>query len=272
MFYIIASTSKPLPSRDRLIAACEARNVPYEVLDPVLSDPASMSLSENDSFYRVSVTKRASHLDIYMTKMGCKSVRISDFVKLDAIERDLLCTQNNILTIPTVYFPVLKQDELEKQVTSIGGFPVVIKEMGSSNGRGVMKVDSMSSLLSILRTVISTAKGNVFLKKYVEHNEQARIVVLGDTVIGEQAHIKEGDEVILNTGVHALQNKEYSSDIREMAILATKTLGLRFAGVDILIGSDGKNYLAEVNMPCDFSYVEDATGVDIAGEIVEFLN
>ncbi len=109
MFYIIASTNKPLPSRDRLMAACEARKVEYEVLDPLQSDPATMNLSGKDSFYRVSVTKRASHLDVYMTKMGCKSVRISDFVKLDAIERDLLCARKGILTIPTVYFPVLKQ-------------------------------------------------------------------------------------------------------------------------------------------------------------------
>jgi hypothetical protein len=38
------------------------------------------------------------------------------------------------------------------------------------------------------------------------------------------------------------------------------------------VGNDGKNYLAEVNMPCAFTYVEDVAGVDIAGKIVEFLN
>ena len=47
---------------------------------------------------------------------------------------------------------------------------------------------------------------------------------------------------------------------------------LSFAGVDILVGNDGSNYLAEVNMRPAFSYVEDISDVDIAGKIVEFLN
>lgn len=136
-----------------------------------------------------------------------------------------------------------------------------------------MKIDSMSSLLSILRTVIDRASGRVFLKKYIEHDEQARIIVLGGKVVGEKANIKVGEEIVLNAGVDFVQQKRsYSTAVRGMAIMATKVLGLSFGGVDILIGKDGKNYLAEVNMPCAFKYVEDVAGVDIASQIVAFLN
>ncbi len=273
MFYIISSIGDFEVARERLVSACLKRGVEYEVLDPLRFDPRERNFSASDSFYRISLTSRAKTLDIYLTKMKCRSLKVPNFVRLDTIERDIICAESGITCIPTIYFPVLEPIRLLKQVESLGGFPVIVKEMGSSSGGGIMKVDSMSSLLSILRTVIDRASGKVFLKKYIEHDEQARIIVLGEKVIGEKGNIKVGEEVVLNTGVDFTQVKrDYSLEIKEMAIKAVKVLGLSFGGVDILIGKDGKNYLAEVNMPCAFKYVEDVAGVDIAGQIVDFLN
>lgn len=273
MFYIISSISDFEVARDRLIVACVKQGVKYEVLDPLRFDPRERSFSDKDSFYRISLTNRAKSLDIYLTKMGCRSLKVSNFVRLDTIERDFMCAEAKITCIPTIYFPVLEPERLVNQVESLGGFPIIVKEMGSSSGGGIMKIDSMSSLLSILRTVIDRANGKVFLKKYIEHDEQARIIVLDGKVVGEKGNTKSGEDIVLNTGIDFTQVKrEYSKDIKNMAIKAVKTLGLSFGGVDILIGKDGTNYLAEVNMPCAFKYVEDVAGVDIAGQIVEFLN
>ena len=273
MFYIISSTSDFEVARERLIAACTVKKVKYRVLDPLRFDPRESKFSREDSFYRISLTNRAKMLDIYLTKMGCRSLRVANFTRLDTIERDFMCAEAGIECIPTIYFPVLEPVGLAKQVESLGGFPIIVKEMGSSSGGGIMKIDSMSSLLSILRNVIDRASGKVFLKKYIEHDEQARIIVLGKKVIGEKGNIKVGEEVVLNTGVNFTQVKRsFSTEIKNMAIKAVQVLGLSFGGVDILIGKDGKNYLAEVNMPCAFKYVEDVSGVDIAGQIVEFLN
>lgn len=273
MFYIISSISEFEVGRERLISACLKRQVEFEVLDPLRFDPRERSFSAKDSFYRISLTNRAKSLDIYLTKMKCRSLKVPNFVRLDTIERDLMCVEAGIVCIPTIYFPVLEPMRLIKQVESLGGFPIIVKEMGSSSGSGIMKVDSMSSLLSILRTVIERASGKVFLKKYIAHDEQARIVVLGDKVVGEKGNIRTGDEIVLNTGVNFTEEKRsYPEKVKQMAIKAVATLGLSFGGVDILIGKDGNNYLAEVNMPCAFKYVEDVAGVDIAGKIVEFLN
>lgn len=273
MFYIISSTSDYEVARERLVEACVKQKVKYEVIDPLRFDPRERSFSSKDSFYRISLTNRAKSLDIYLTKMGCRSLKVPNFVRLDTIERDLMCREAGIECIPTIYFPVLDATRLDEQVKSLGGFPIIVKEMGSSSGGGIMKIDSMSSLLSILRTVIERASGKVFLKKYIEHDEQARIVVLGGKVVGEKGNVKVGEEIVLNTGMNFTQVKrDYPIEVKEMAIKAVETLGLSFGGVDILIGKDGKNYLAEVNMPCAFKYVEDVAGVDIAGQIVDFLN
>lgn len=277
MFYIISTKSETSPSREKLVVACVKTNIEYTLVDPLFFDPTKYNLTKTDSFYRIADSLRARQLDIYFTKMECKSVKIIDvgidFTMLDAIDRDSLCMAQGVECIPTVYFPVLDQDVLGGQVESLGGFPIIIKEMGSLGGKGIMKVDSMSSLLSILRTVIANATGDVVLKKYIMHDEQARIIVLDGKVVGEKGNVKRGHDVVLNAGTHFVQEKrEYSEDIKQMAIEAASAVRLNFAGVDILIGNDGVNYLAEVNMRPAFSYVEDLAHVDIAGKIVEFLN
>jgi biotin carboxylase len=277
MFYILSTLHEPSPSRDRLAAVCLRRGVRYTLVDPLTFDPTSVDLSAKDSFYRIADSLRARQLDIYFTKMQCRSVKIIDshldFTMLDTMERDRLCLKAGIACIPTIYFPILDPTLLIAQVESLGGFPIIIKEMGSLGGKGIMKVDSISSLLSILRNVIAAASGDIVLKKYIEHDEQARIIVLNGQVIGEKANIKNGHDVVLNAGTHfAQERRTYSADIHTMAIAAAKAVKLSFAGVDILIGLDGKNYLAEVNMRPAFSYVEEIADVDIAGKIVDFLN
>ena len=275
MFYIISTNT--LDATKRLIDACEKRNINYQLLNPLTFDLNKNNFSDKDSFYRVSRIKRARLLDDYLVDKGCVTVKKQEskknFSRLNTIEQNELCEKQGIKCIPTIYFPVLNQNILLKQVENLNGFPVIVKEMGSSNGGGVMKIDSISSLLSILNIVLHSARGDVVLKKYIEHDEQARIVVLNGVVVGEKANLRNSDDVIIGgAGTRFIsEKKEYPKEIREMAIKAVEALGLNFGGVDILIGKDGKNYLAEVNMPCAFTYVEDVAGIDIAGKIVEFL-
>lgn len=277
MFYIISTLTEQSPSREKLVKACQLRAIPFTLCNPNTFDPTQSKFTAKDSFYRIADSLRARQLDIYLTKMNCRSVKYPglqlDFTMLDTIDRDVLCMAEGIECIPTIYFPVLEPNALGKQVEVLGGFPIIIKEMGSLGGKGVMKIDSMSSLLSVLRNVIANASDDVVLKKYIEHDEQARIIVLNGVVVGEKSNVKNGHDVVLNADTNFVQQKrEYSEEIRSMAVRATAAVRLSFAGVDILVGKDGKNYLAEVNMRPAYSYVEDLAGVDIAGKIVEFLN
>jgi ribosomal protein S6--L-glutamate ligase len=57
---------------------------------------------------------------------------------------------------------------------------------------------------------------------------------------------------------------------KEMAIMAAKALGLDIAGVDMLQSARGPLVL-EVNSSPGLKGVEAATGVDVAGKIIEFI-
>ncbi len=61
-----------------------------------------------------------------------------------------------------------------------------------------------------------------------------------------------------------------SPDERRTAVAAARTLGLKVAGVDML-RSDHGPVVMEVNSSPGLEGIETATGVDVAGAIIEFL-
>ncbi|PSR06586.1 MAG: 30S ribosomal protein S6--L-glutamate ligase, partial [Bacteroidetes bacterium] len=61
-----------------------------------------------------------------------------------------------------------------------------------------------------------------------------------------------------------------SSIEKKTAVAATKSLGLNIAGVDMLRSERGPLVL-EVNSSPGFEGVENVTGVDVAGKIIEFI-
>ena len=60
------------------------------------------------------------------------------------------------------------------------------------HGVGVMKIDSRESFSSII-DYLQTKDDTFILRQFIEHSEQARIVVLGDQVISSHANMTSGD-------------------------------------------------------------------------------
>src|SRR5690606_17565653 len=63
---------------------------------------------------------------------------------------------------------------------------------------------------------------------------------------------------------------ELSSDYAETAVRAAQIMGLRVAGVDMLEGNDGPQVM-EVNSSPGLEGIEKATGLDVAGAIIDYI-
>ena len=57
----------------------------------------------------------------------------------------------------------------------------------------------------------------------------------------------------------------------EMAIEAANTLGLDFAGVDVMVKKDGSPIICEVNSNPHFQSTIDCTGINVAEYIIEHI-
>ena len=62
-----------------------------------------------------------------------------------------------------------------------------------------------------------------------------------------------------------------SPPLAHLALDAAKAVGLEIAGVDLIIDRDHKIDVIEVNYSPGFQGLEAATGLDIAGKIVDYL-
>lgn len=171
--------------------------------------------------------------------------------------------------------PALETEALLEALFSSGGsFPVVVKPLFGSQGRGVHCFKTLKALDSYLKTTYLSAEPTliqVFLThpdKKAEHGRDIRCLVVGDEVvasIGRQS--KPGEfRANLHLGGQAFTlNPNKERDF--LALTAAKALGLSVAGIDLLETDSGLVVL-EVNASPGLLGVETATGVNVAGTII----
>lgn len=149
-------------------------------------------------------------------------------------------------------------------------FPVIVKEAFGSFGKQVYKADNIDQLIKI----ISSFENRPFLiQEFIKSSvgKDIRINVVGDKVVACMLRYNENDfrANISNGG----KMKKYtpSSAEEEMAIKASKALGLDFGGIDILFGED-EPIFCEANSNAHFKNIYDCTGINVAEHIIEYIS
>ena len=153
------------------------------------------------------------------------------------------------------------------------GRDVVIKPIFGSEGRGLLRVSDRE----LARRAFSTLErlGSVlYAQKMVRHpGYDLRVFVLGGRVLGViRRHAPEGDwRTNIAVGGRA-EAFSLERDIEELALQAATAVGAPLAGVDLLPDLDrGGLVVVEVNAVPGWRALAQATGVDVASEILTYL-
>jgi glutathione synthase/RimK-type ligase-like ATP-grasp enzyme len=184
--------------------------------------------------------------------------------------------QLGIPAIPTILldgvFVEQSDDEIARRVQTIGGFPVILKQVGLSHGAGVQKIDSMRQLRDVLRTVDGRDIQKYALRQYLAVYRHARLVVLDGRVIDSIEYIVPEDDFRTNAGTVSVVPQKFDVEVEKAAIDTVNSLAAVMGGVDILIDVATQTpYVAECNSPCNFWRNQNTTGVPIAEKIIEYL-
>lgn len=162
--------------------------------------------------------------------------------------------------------------DTEDLIEMVGGAPLVIKLLEGTQGIGVVLGETHSSAKSVIEA-FHGVNANILVQEYVKEAKgvDLRCFVIGGKVIGAMMRKGAPDEFRsnLHRGGSATVVK-ITPEERSTAIRAAKTLGLNVAGVDLLRSNHGP-VVMEVNSSPGLEGIEKATGIDIAGEIVKFL-
>jgi ribosomal protein S6--L-glutamate ligase len=219
-----------------------------------------------------------------------------NFFVVNTLDSILACenkfTTSKILMdagIPVPKMAIIENDEaIDTAVKEIGGkFPVVLKMLSGSHGIGVSIVESLASLKSVLQTLWKIdPKLEVLIQEKIDSEYDLRIHVLtkrfnsptpSDTdsvLLGYMRRNRVKKDFRTNYSLGGTVEKtKVTPEQEKIAIEAAKAVGCNWCGVDLIVDKKtGKNYVLEVNSSPGTQGLKKATGVDVVGDIVDFIS
>jgi ribosomal protein S6--L-glutamate ligase len=136
----------------------------------------------------------------------------------------------------------------------------------------VILAESNKVAEAIIET-LQSARQNVLIQKFVAESKgkDVRAFVVGDQVVAAMRRVAQGQEFRSNVHRGGMTEAiKLDENYERTAIRAAQIIGLRVAGVDMLEGVDGPQIM-EVNSSPGLEGIETATGMDIAGAIVDYM-
>lgn len=144
----------------------------------------------------------------------------------------------------------------------------VLKPIYGSLGEGLLRLDR-SVDDGFLRRALRA--GPLYLQEYLPNGARdLRILVVGEEVLGAiyreappgewRANLSQGARCVACVP---------PAEAADAAVRATRLLGLDYAGVDLIAGPNGWNVI-EVNGSPGWQALAEATGLDVAGALVDY--
>ena len=159
----------------------------------------------------------------------------------------------------------------EDVIKEVGGTPCVIKLLEGTQGRGVILAETAASAKSIIEA-FSAANMNILVQEYIKEagGNDIRVLVIGGKVVASMMRSGKMGEFRANLHRGGKAEAVVVSEDERTAVRSAEVLGLNVAGVDLLRSNRGP-MVVEVNSSPGIEGMEQASGTDVAGAMIEFL-
>ena len=154
----------------------------------------------------------------------------------------------------------------------VGGAPLVIKLLESTQGVGVVLAETNKAAESVI-SAFKSLKANILVQEFIKEakGEDLRAFVVDGKVVSSMKRTATEDEFRANLHLGGTCSVvKLTVEEKKMAVHAAKALGLLVAGVDIIRSKNGPKLL-EVNSSPGLEGIEYTTGEDIAGLMIEAI-
>ena len=209
----------------------------------------------------------------HFERMGVPVINSSDAIDnvKDKLYSHQILAQSN-LDIPKTM--LLKHPIDVEFVEKHIGFPVIVKKISGSYGRGVFLAETKKQLNQLVTMAELTKKSyDIIIQEFVKDTwgKDLRVMVVNNKVIGCMMRQATDDDFRANItrGGEGFPY-EVNEQIDWLSVESSKALGLDIAGVDLLFQNGGYK-ICEVNSNPGFEGMEQFTKKNIAGEIVSFI-
>ncbi|MEG3436189.1 30S ribosomal protein S6--L-glutamate ligase [Pannus brasiliensis CCIBt3594] len=189
--------------------------------------------------------------------------------------RDKLCCLQILaregIGLPVTGFAHAIEDS-DGLIETVGGAPLVIKFLEGSRGIGVVLAETHPAARSAIEA-FRLLDANILVQEFIEEaaGEDLRCLVVDGKVVA--AMKRRGVDGDFRSNLHRGGRAEkvtLSPEEGDIAVRAANAMGLRVAGVDLLRSKRGPVAI-EVNSSPGLEGIEATTGVDVAGNIIDFV-
>ena len=282
----ILSRNSSLYSTRRIVEACRNRGHEPVVLDvlrcymnitshrPTIHykgaelenfDAVIPRIGASVTFYGTAVLRQFEMMGVYPLNESVAITRARD--KLRALQ--LLARKG--IGLPVTGF-AHKPDDIEDLIAMVGGAPLVIKLLEGTQGIGVVLAETKQAAESVIEAFMGL-KTNILAQEFIAEAKGAdlRCFVIGEKVVASMK--RQGKEGEFRSNLHrggTASLVRITPEERSTAVRAARTMGLNVAGVDILRSNHGP-VVMEVNSSPGLEGIETASGKDVAGQMVQFI-
>ena len=216
------------------------------------------------TFYGTAVVRQFEMMGVFPVNESQAISRARD--KLRCLQ--LLAREG--IGLPVTGFARSTRDT-EGLINLVGGAPLVIKLLEGTQGIGVVLAETKKAAQSVIEA-FRGLNANILVQEFIKEAGGAdiRCFVVGRRVIASM--MRRGAPGEFRSNLHrggSAEKARITPEERSTAVRAARTMGLNVAGVDLLRSNHGP-VVMEVNSSPGLEGIEGATGVDVAGKIIEF--
>jgi ribosomal protein S6--L-glutamate ligase len=282
----ILSRNSKLYSTQKLVEVAQARGHEVRVLDVLRCymnitsnrpsihyrgeeltgfDAVIPRIGASVTFYGAAVLRQFEMMGVYPLNESVAISRSRD--KLRSLQ--LLARKG--IGLPVTGF-AHSPDDVDDLIAMVGGSPLVIKLLEGTQGIGVVLAETTKAAESVIEAFMGL-KANILAQEFIREAGGAdlRCFVIGDKVVA--AMKRQGKEGEFRSNLHrggSASLIKITPEERSTAVRAANIMGLNVAGVDLLRSNHGA-VVMEVNSSPGLQGIETATGKNVAGLILEFI-
>jgi ribosomal protein S6--L-glutamate ligase len=287
MNLVILSRNSQLYSTRRLREAAEERDHDVRVVDylrcviditshrPAIHyggdkitgvDAVIPRIGATRTFYGTAVVRQFEMMGVYPTNESQGISRSRD--KLRSLQ--LLAAEG--VGLPVTSFAHSTKD-IDGLISLVGGAPLVVKLLEGTQGMGVVLAETKKAAESVVGA-FRQLDANILVQEFIKEagGSDIRAFVVGNRVVAAMERTAAPGE--FRSNVHrggSTRRVKLTPEERATAKRAAKILGLNVAGVDLMRSNHG-TVVVEVNSSPGLEGIEEATGVDVAGKVIEFID
>lgn len=285
----VLSRNKNLYSTNRLVEAAKERGHDVKVVDVlkcymnVTANKPTVYRKLNGKQNRLEFDAVIPRIGVSVTAYGTAVLRQFEVGGVYSVNESIAISRSRdklrahqILARKGVGMPITgyahSANATDDLIEFVGGAPLIVKLMESTHGAGVIMAETRKAAESVINA-FRGLNADFLVQEFIKEAGGAdiRCFVIGNKVVA--AMKRQAAEGEFRSNLHmggTATIVKLTPEERALAVKAARVIGLDVAGVDIIRSTHGPLVL-EVNSSPGLQGIETATGKDVAGMIIEYI-